>query len=98
MATPTPTPIIVQDGGPVDQGAPVTWQNTASAKVHVKGLAGVVPNGEFHVDPASPGKKGEKPGTILPNAPTGPHEYTVTDGDTQTNPVLTVNKSAPWPK
>jgi hypothetical protein len=92
------TSIVVQDGGSADQGAPVTWQNTASVKVHVTGLAGIVPNGEFHVDPASNGKSGEKPGSILSNAPTGPHQYTVSDGIKDTNPSLTVNSSVPRPK
>jgi hypothetical protein len=92
------TSIIVQDGGSADQGASVTWGNTASVKVHVTGLAGVVANGEFHVDGASGGKNGEKVHGILPNAPTGDHEYTVSDGIKDTNPVLHVDSSMPRPK
>jgi hypothetical protein len=92
------TSIIVQDGGSADQGASVTWENTASSKVHVTGLNGIVPNGEFHVDGASGGKNGEKVHGILPNAPLGDHPYTVSDGIIGTNPVLTVNSSMPRPK
>jgi hypothetical protein len=92
------TSIVVQDGGNADQGASVTWENTATKKVHVTGLNGVVPNGEFHVDGASGGNNGTKVHGILQNAPPGPHPYTVIDEDTETNPVLTVNKSAPRPK
>ena len=89
------TTIVVQNGGTVDQNASVTWQNTASQKVHVTGLAGIVANGEFHVDPASNGKNGEKLGSILPNAPTGDHIYTITPSAGETTATLTVNRSSP---
>lgn len=92
------TSIIVQDGGSADQGASVTWENTATNKVHVTGLNGIVANGEFHVDGASGGNNGKKVHGILPNAPTGPHEYSISDGITDTNPTLTVNSSMPRPK
>ena len=92
------TSIVVQDGGSADQGASVTWENTATQKVHVTGLAGVVANGEFHVDGASGGKNGQTVHGILPNAPTGPHAYTVSDGITDTNPTLNVNSPVPRPK
>lgn len=92
------TSIIVQDGGSATQGDSVTWENPASVKVHVTGLNGIVANGEFHVDAASNGKNGQKVHGILPNAPTGPHEYSVSDGIKGTNPVLNVNSSVPRPK
>jgi hypothetical protein len=88
------TTIVVQNGGTVDQNASVTWQNTASQKVHVTGLAGIVANGEFHVNPASNGKNGEKLGSILPNAPTGDHVYTITPSAAETTATLTVNRSS----
>jgi hypothetical protein len=89
------TSIVLQDGGTADQNASVTWQNTASEKVHVTGLAGVVANGEFHVDGASGGKNGEKVHGILPNAPTGDHIYTITPSANETTATLTVNRSSP---
>ncbi|MFL6428468.1 MAG: hypothetical protein ACJ71S_09525 [Acidobacteriaceae bacterium] len=92
------TSIVVQNGGSADQGASVTWENTATVKVHVTGLAGVVANGEFHVDPASNGKSGEKVHGILPNAPVGDHPYTISDGIKDTNPVLHVDSGMPRPK
>jgi hypothetical protein len=92
------TSIVVQNGGSADQGASVTWENTSTQKVHVTGLEAIVENGEFHVDGASGGNNGQKVHGILPNAPTGPHEYNVSNSAAATNPVLTVNKSSPLPK
>jgi hypothetical protein len=89
------TTIVVQNGGTVAQDAPVTWQNTASQKVHVTGLAGIVANGEFHVPASGNGKSGEHGGSILPNAPTGDHIYTITPSATETTATLTVNRSSP---
>jgi hypothetical protein len=92
------TTIVVQSGGSVNQNAPVTWENSESQKVHVTGLAGIVSGGEFHVDPASNGKNGQKPGSILPNAPVGDHVYTITPNTTGTTATLKVNGSMPKSK
>jgi hypothetical protein len=89
------TTIVVQNGGSVDQNGSVTWENSESQKVHVTGLAGIVANGEFHINPASNGKNGQKPGSILPNAPVGNHVYTITPSTTETTATLTVNRSSP---
>lgn len=92
------TSIIVQDGGSADPGASVTWENTATKKVKVSGLNGVVANGGFDVDGASGGNNGKKVHGILPNATPGDYPYTIKDDDTETNPVLHVNSSVPIPK
>jgi hypothetical protein len=89
----TPATIVVQSGGSASQNESVTWENSESTKVHVTGLAGVVAGGEFHVDPASGGKNGQKLGSILPNAPVGDHVYTITPSTTATTATLKVNGS-----
>ena len=94
----TPATIVVQNGGSVDQNQSVTWENNESTKVHVTGLAGVVAGGEFHVDPASNGKNGQKLGSILPNATVGDHVYTITPSTTAATATLKVNGSMPMAK
>jgi hypothetical protein len=90
--------IVVQSGGSANQGDTITWQNTAGEKIKVTGLAGVCSEAEFHVPASSNGKGGEHAGSVLPNAPTGPHTYTFNPDAAATTATLRVNSSFPRPK
>ena len=87
--------IVVQSGGSADQGDNITWQNTDGERVKVTGLAGVCSEGEFHVPASANGKSREHGGSVLPNAATGGHVYTITPDPKGATATLTVNKSMP---
>jgi hypothetical protein len=90
------TTVDVELGGPVTQGEPFTWVNNSGGKIKASGLAGVCADDVYHVPAAANGKAGEKPASVLPHAPTGPHTYQTGPGEG--TPSLTVNNSMPRPK
>lgn len=93
------TKIDVKNGGTVYQGQPFRWKNTGPNKVTASGLAACCPDDSYDVPAPSGGKEGGKDASILSTAVVGKsYPYTVTDGDKNTQPKLTVDSSVPRPK